>query len=321
LNVSVIIPTYNNSRTIASVLTALKNQEYSEGKFEVIIIDDGSKDTTAEICVANGFKPVRNCENLGLGYSLNKGISISSYEIIVTLHGDTIPLSNNWLSQLVIPFNDSVIAASCSLQQSPGMSTNRLCIWEKLLWARLDEHNAFNDKADAYRKNVLLELGSFDFDTFRTAGEDEDLALRLRQSNKKIVVTNARVLHDHYHTYSSSFECLKKLLKKEFTFGRAGGALRRKFPFHTMGSYVYPNPKSFISDGLFRTLVCIGCFIPYVQILCVPVLVLISLPGVIKTVRRTKLKRALFLYPVFNIIRYFFYTLGYCVGIATKKQR
>lgn len=321
MNVSVVLPAYNNAQTIASVLEALKNQEYSKGQVEVIVIDDGSTDSTAEICKAHGVRLVQNEQNSGLGYSLNKGITLSNHEIIVTLHGDTVPLSKTWLSELLEPFTDASIAASCSLQQPPDHLSNRLCLWEKLLWAKLDEHNAFNDKADAYRKDVLSELGCFDYKTFRTAGEDEDLALRLRQSNKKIAATNAKVLHDHYQSYTSSFECLKKLLRKEYTFGRAGGALRRKFPFHNLGSYIPPRPKSFVNDGLFRTIVCIGCFIPYVQVVCIPILVLLSLPGILKTVRKIRMRSALLLYPLFNIMRYMSYTLGYCVGTVTKKQR
>jgi len=319
--VSIIIPAYNNARTIGSVLEALKNQEYSKGQVEIIVVDDKSKDSTVEICNAVGVRLVQNQKNCGLGYSLNKGITLSKYEIVVTLHGDTIPLSRTWLSDLVTPLADPSIAASCSLQENPDVLNGRFSLWEKLLLARLDPHGAFNDKADAYKKEILAELGYFDCETFRTAGEDEDLALRLRESNKKIVATNARVLHDHYDTYSSNFGCLKKLLAKDYTFGRAGGALRRKFPFHKPGSYVYPAPRSFFSDGFFRSIICIGSFIPYVQILCIPVLIVFALPGVIKTERRTRLRSAFFLYPLFNIMRYMSYTAGYLTGLATRKQR
>lgn len=321
MNVSIIIPAYNNARTIGLVLEALKNQEYSEGQVEIIVVDDKSKDSTVEICNVDGVRLVQNPQNCGLGYSLNKGIKLSKYEIVVTLHGDTIPLSRTWLSNLVTPLADPSIAASCSLQEDLDVLKGRLCLWEKMLLARLDPHGAFNDKADAYKKNVLAKLGYFDYVTFRTAGEDEDLVLRLRQSNKKIVATNARVFHDHYDTYSSNFGCLKKLLAKEYTFGQAGGALRRKFPFHKPSSYVYPTPKSFLSDGFFRSIICIGSFIPFVQILCIPVLFVFSLPGVMKTVRRTKLHSAFLLYPIFNIMRYISYTAGYLTGLATRKER
>lgn len=321
MNVSIIIPAYNNAKTIKSVLEALKNQEYSQGQVEIIVVDDKSKDSTVEICEAAGVRLVKNQQNGGLGYSLNKGIRLSKYEIVVMLHGDAVPLSKVWLRDLVAPLADPSIVASCSLQENPTVTEGRLCLWEKLLLARLDPHGAFNDKADAYKKDILAELGYFDCATFRTAGEDEDLALRLRLSNKKIVATNARIMHDHYDYYLSSLGCLKNLLAKDYTFGRAGGALRRKFPYHKPGSYVYPTPRSFLSDGLFRSTICVGSFIPFVQILCLPILIVFSLPGIIKTVKRTRLNSTLVLYPIFNIMRYMCYTAGYLTGLATRKQR
>lgn len=321
MNVSIIIPAYNNAKTIGSVLKALKDQGYSQGQVEIIVVDDKSKDSTVEICKAAGVMLVNNQENGGLGYSLNKGIKISKYEIVVMLHGDAVPLTKFWLRDLIAPFDDPSIVASCSIQENPDVSGGRLCLWEKLLLARLNPHAAFNDKADAYRKDMLADIGYFDCETFRTAGEDEDLALRLRISNKKVVATSARIMHDHYDYYLSGFGCLKRLLAKDYTFGRAGGALRRKFPSHKPGSYVYPAPRSFFSDGLFRAIICVGSFIPFVQLLCLPVLVVFSLPGTIKTVKRTRLNSALVLYPIFNIMRYMCYTAGYLTGLATRKQR
>jgi len=320
MNVSVIIPTYNNEHTIGSVLKALKNQEYDKGQVDVIVIDDGSKDSTVRICGAHGVNVVCNERNSGLAYTLNKGIRLSNHEIVVTLHGDTIPLSTKLLSKLVKPLGKSCFAASCSLQSPPRLERDNLSLWEKLLWAKLEEHNALNNKADAYRKTALSEIGLFDDKTFRTAGEDEDIAFRLREANKGIAATKARVRHDHHFSGASGVHSLLRILKKEYVFGQAGGALRRKFPFHKPGSYVYPRPKSFVADGSFRTMVCIGCFLPYIQVVCIPLLFSTSFLGVTKTVKLAGTQKAVLLYPLLNIMRFWFYTLGYCLGIIRGKQ-
>jgi len=320
LGVSVIIPTYNNERTIGLVIEALKNQKISKDMMEVIIIDDGSKDSTIEICESHGINVIKNNKNKGLSYTLNRGITLSKHEIVVTLHGDTIPLSENWLSELIDPLDDFSIAASCSLQEPPTHSSDVLSIWEKLLWSKLDEHNALNNKADAYRKGVLIEINLFDSHTFRTAGEDEDLALRLRLTNKKIAATKAKVLHAHMFKCDTDFKCLIKILKKEYIFGQAGGALRRKKPFYKPGSYVFPSPKSFIMDGLFRTFICIGSLLPYIQIVCIPILIIASLFGITKSMNYIKNKKVIFLYPSFNIIRFWVFSIGYIIGIFKGKQ-
>jgi len=320
MNVSIVIPTYNSGRTIGQVLEALKTQEYDKGRVEVIVVDDESKDPTVKICEANGVKVIRNERNTGLAYTLNKGIKLSKYEIVVTLHGDTIPLSRNWLSDLVKPLHAPSVAASCSLQQPPKLNRDNLSLWEKLIWAKLDEHTALNNKADAYRKDTLLEIGLFDDRTFRTAGEDEDLALRLRKADKKIIGTKARVRHNHHFSYTSSPNSLVKILRKEYIFGQAGGALRRKFPRYKPGSYVHPSPRSLVADGFFRASVCIGCLLPYIQAVCIPLLIITSSLGLRKTLKRTQNRKTFFLYPIFNILRFWSYTLGYCYGLIKGKQ-
>lgn len=320
MNVSVIIPTYNNERTIGLVLEALKNQEYQRGQVEFIVIDDGSKDSTIKICEAHGVSVIKNEKNLGLAYTLNRGIKLSKNEIIVTLHGDTIPILSRWLSELIEPLDNPSVAASCSLQQPPTYNRGNLSMWEKLLWAKLDEHNALNNKADAYRKEIFTEIGFFDDKTFRTAGEDEDMALRQRFNNKRIVGTLARVHHKHFFACSSS-QCVVDILKKEYIFGQAGGALRRKFLFYKPGAYVFPNPKGFMYDGLFRVMMCIGSLIPYIQVIFIPMFILSCFLGICKTIKYVGSINVVFLYPIFNLLRFWSYTFGYIHGIVTKKQR
>jgi len=318
MDISVIIPAYNNEHTIGLVLDALKNQQYDHGQIEVMVIDDCSKDNTIKECRSKGIGVIQNEQNSGLGYTLNKGIKLAKNEIIVTLHADTIPLSADWLSELVKPLADSSIAASCSIEKN--RDDEDLDLWEKLLLIGLGESSAFTDKSDAYRKDVLTEIGFFDEKTFRTAGEDEDMALRLRLSNKKLAGSSARVFHNHVYPQSSNNH-LVSILKKEYIFGQAGGALRRKFPSYKPGAYVYLTPKSFLYDGLFRVIICVGSLIPYVQLVFIPALILVCFRGISKIAKKTGGVKIYFLYPLFNFLRYWSFTFGYFKGLLTKKQR
>lgn len=232
MNVSIVVPAYNNQETICAVLESLLSQEYEEGKIEILVIDDCSKDNTRALMNKYSVSTILNQGNLGLANSLNKGISLSKHEIIVTLHADTIPTSARWLKELVNPLKDPKITVTCSLQLPPQASQRSLTALEEMLWGKLRPHNALNDKADAYRRSILEEVGMFDGETFRTAGEDEDMALRLRMHKKIVKGTEAEVIHDHYFDCRSNTCFLKKILRKEFSFGTASGALRRKFPLH-----------------------------------------------------------------------------------------
>jgi glycosyltransferase involved in cell wall biosynthesis len=318
MNVSIVVPAYNSQKTICAVLDALLSQEYEEGQIEILVIDDCSKDNTRELMNKYSVSTIFNRENIGLANSLNKGISLSKHEIIVTLHADTIPATATWLKELVSPLKNPKIAATCSLQMPPQKSQRSLTAIEEMLWGKLGPHNALNDKADAYRRSALEEVGLFDGKTFRTAGEDEDMALRLRMYKKVVKGTPAKVVHDHYFDCQSNTCILKKILRKEFSFGRASGALRRKFPLHKPGSYVFPNPKPFTNDGLFRVIVCLGCFFPFAQLVFIPILVIASLVGISTVFRRSK--KLLLFYPFFNIFRFFTFTPGYVCGIITGRQ-
>ena len=316
MNVSIIIPAYNNQKTISNVLNTLMCQKYELGKFEIIVIDDHSKDSTGEEIKKFPVTYILNETNLGLAKSLNKGVSLSKYDIVVTLHGDAIPTSPSWLQKLVFPLKDPNVAATCSIQLSPNFENRHPTLWEKLLYGKRSIHVALNDKADAYKKSVLNEIGMFDDETYRTAGEDEDIALRLVLNGKTIMNTEAEIIHNHYFRTNGD-NVLKKILEREYQFGLAGGALRRKYPFYKPRAYILIQSKSPITDGFFRMTLCIGSLIPYAQIIFIPLLFIAALKGITKIEKEKKL---LVLYPFFNICRFAIYTAGYLVGIVRGKQ-
>lgn len=316
-HVSVVVPAYNNEATIQDTLSSLKNQDF-DGEVEVIVIDDRSTDATADVCQKFGVKVFRNDSNIGLAGSLNRGIKLAENDLIVTLHADAIPLSNRWLAGLIVPVFDPGIGAVCSLQHAPNCDSN-ISLWERMLWGRVKPHYALNNKADLYRKDILSKIGGFDERRFRTAGEDEDLALRLRLNGLRVVGSDAEILHNH--TFGSRKpSVLWKILQKEWSFGRAGGALRRKFPKHKPGAYVYPSPGSFFGDGLFRVSLCLGCLIPFVQLVCLPTLLLVSLRGLKGQARSLGFQGSI-AYPFFQMGRIWTYTFGYLQGIMSGVQR
>jgi len=82
----VIIPTYNESRSIADLI----NQITKLG-LEVIIIDDGSTDDTVKIAAACGVKVLVSLRNMGKGASLIKGYHFAlqqGFEAVISMDGD-----------------------------------------------------------------------------------------------------------------------------------------------------------------------------------------------------------------------------------------
>jgi len=85
--ISIIVPAYNEEKTIRSCIQSLQNLDYPN--YEVIIVDDGSTDKTfEETSRCKGIKVIRQ-ENQGKPNALNNGIRESDGEIVLTVDADT----------------------------------------------------------------------------------------------------------------------------------------------------------------------------------------------------------------------------------------
>ena len=88
---SVLVPAYNEAATIRDTLLSLAAQRYPSA-IEVIVIDDGSTDGTAEVVRAQRnarVRLVRLGRNAGKAAALNRGLALARHELIVTVDADT----------------------------------------------------------------------------------------------------------------------------------------------------------------------------------------------------------------------------------------
>ena len=89
--VSIIVPVYNEEKTILTVLKKLSDIKKFEYKFEVIVINDGSSDNTGKILDENQSlidKQINNETNRGKGYSVKKGLDSADGKYIIFQDAD-----------------------------------------------------------------------------------------------------------------------------------------------------------------------------------------------------------------------------------------
>lgn len=89
LDISVIIPAYNEEQTLGSVIsetTSIMNS--MKMPYEIIVVDDGSTDGTREVAKSCKVVTLFNGENKGKGFALRKGFNSARGNIIVTLDSD-----------------------------------------------------------------------------------------------------------------------------------------------------------------------------------------------------------------------------------------
>jgi glycosyltransferase involved in cell wall biosynthesis len=85
LNVSIILPAYNEAETIGTIVAKIKSLY---PRFEVIVVDDGSKDDTAQVASNAGAAVYSHPYNIGNGAAVKSGIREASGEILVFMDGD-----------------------------------------------------------------------------------------------------------------------------------------------------------------------------------------------------------------------------------------
>src|SRR3972149_5566353 len=90
MKISVIIPTYNETSVIGECLRSLSKQSYKD--FEIIVVDDGSTDSTfqsaSKFQIPNSKFQILHGEHLGAGAARNLGASHAKGEILVFVDAD-----------------------------------------------------------------------------------------------------------------------------------------------------------------------------------------------------------------------------------------
>jgi poly-beta-1,6 N-acetyl-D-glucosamine synthase len=197
-SVSVLIAAYNEQKVIGRTIQAVLDSGYSP--LEVIVVDDGSIDGTAqEVQRLFGAHPqVRLiCQpNQGKAAALNNAIQHATGEILVALDADTIFLPNT-IANLVRRFADPRVGAVAG-NVKVGNRINVLTRWQAIeyitsqnldrrAYALLNAVTVVPGAVGAWRRAAVLQAGGYERDTM---AEDMDLTWRLRRAGWRIETAN-----------------------------------------------------------------------------------------------------------------------------------
>ena len=194
--ISIIIRTKDEERWITPCLQAVFEQDYKD--FEVIIVDNHSKDKTVE--KAKNFKvKVLSVDEYRPGKALNVGVSAAKGDYIVCLSAHCIPVNHKWLSNLLTNFEDRTVAGVYGRQEPMSFSSN----FDKrdlLITFGLDKRvqikdSFFHNANSMIRREVWAKIP---FDEKVTNIEDRVWAEEvLKQDYKIIYEPEASVYHYH----------------------------------------------------------------------------------------------------------------------------
>ncbi|MCD4759425.1 glycosyltransferase [archaeon] len=188
---TVLIPAYNEEETIADTLKTVLACDYPKNKLEVMVIDDGSVDKTAQI--VKRFKGVVlfSKKNSGKADSVNQGIKKAKGEFIMIIDADSYP-NKDAFRELMKYFVDEKVGAATGTVMVGNKNTllEKMQAMEYVLiaWTRktLDAMQSVfvtPGALSAYRKSALEDVGYFDKSIMT---EDIEIAWNLLRHNWKV---------------------------------------------------------------------------------------------------------------------------------------
>jgi GT2 family glycosyltransferase len=198
--VSVVVCAYNAADTLEDNLSSLDRLTYPD--YEIILVNDGSRDATAEIARRHPRVRLIDTPNQGLSAARNVGLAEATGEIVAYTDADT-RVDRDWLTFLVQPFLTSDVVGSGGpnvvpaddppiaqcIARAPGGPTH------VLLDDRIAEHVPGCNMA--FKRDALLAIGGFN-PIYLRAGDDVDVCWRLQQRGWKIgFASSALVWHHH----------------------------------------------------------------------------------------------------------------------------
>jgi glycosyltransferase involved in cell wall biosynthesis len=232
--VSVVICSYNGASTVEACLSSMERIRYPD--YEVVFVDDGSKDNTQEILKKFPWVVNVRQENKGLSIARNVGAETATGEIVIYTDSDC-EADEDWLYYIalalkrsghagmggpnLIPDEGSWVADCVGL--SPGGPTH------VMVDDRTAEHVPGCNMA--FYKWAIEAVKGFD-SQFRKAGDDVDFIWRLQQMGQSIgFAPGAQVWHYRRNTVAA-------YLKQQRGYGEAEALLKYKHPdhFNTLGA-------------------------------------------------------------------------------------
>lgn len=272
MSLSVIIPTYNEEAKLEDCILSLGAQSYSD--FEIIVVDDGSKDNTFKI-LENLEKRIPNFKfvkelHKGPGAARNLGAKHALGDILVFVDAD-MTFDKNFLESLAHPIEKREARGVFSKEEYVSN-------WDSV-WARCWNINEGWENKRRHPKNypnhqpVFRAILKSEFDRvggFTPGGYDDDWSLSRKLGYEAVNAPGAIFYHKNPSTLSEVFLQAKWVGKRKYKFGLFGdfvGVLRASLPVSLItGIY-----KSFISLNfnflIFKIVYDFGIFVGIIELL------------------------------------------------------
>ncbi|MBN1646077.1 glycosyltransferase family 2 protein [Candidatus Woesearchaeota archaeon] len=208
--VTIIVPAYNEEKVITKTLRSIQNLIYPKDKLQVLIVNDGSKDRTAQVVESYirkhktaSYMTLINQNNQGKAAALNNSVKQARGEYFACIDADSLVEPDALQEMIKGFFADSTIAI-----QFPVMKVYKPKSWiqkyqyvEYLasmiiirLCSFIDANYVAPGPFSVYKLSVLKKLGPFDTESLV---EDQEIAFRAQKDHFRLKQCQTAFVHTH----------------------------------------------------------------------------------------------------------------------------
>ncbi|OYT35062.1 MAG: hypothetical protein B6U87_01060 [Candidatus Aenigmarchaeota archaeon ex4484_52] len=192
-NISIIVPAYNEEKTIKKTLDSLLDLNWQKEKIEIICIDDGSTDNTGKIIEKYKGKGIKLFvqKNKGKGAAMNAGLKLAKGEFVACLDADSF-VDKNALKNMIGFFEDkSVMAVTPALKMHRPINwldkiqriEYMIGIYLRKTFSIINVLTVTPGPFSVYRMSFFKKYGGYDENNIT---EDLEIALRIQKHHYKI---------------------------------------------------------------------------------------------------------------------------------------
>ncbi len=194
---SVIIPAYNAEHTIGLCISSLQRQ--TRPPDEIIVVDDGSADSTAEMAGGHGVTIIQQV-NAGAAAARNTGTRASRGDLLLFTDADCAP-APDWVERMSAPFADPSVAGVKGVYRTSQTELVARFVqleyedrYDRMLG--LEQIDFVDTYSAGYRREVLLSVDGFDESIAYV--EDQELSFRLARRGHRLVFVRGAVVYHHH---------------------------------------------------------------------------------------------------------------------------
>jgi glycosyltransferase involved in cell wall biosynthesis len=212
-DVSIIIPLYNEEEYIADCLNSLLSLKFPEKRYEIIVIDNGSKDKSCEVVKKFDVK-LLSMPDVKVGAVRNYGASLAQGDILVFVDADC-TVDDEWLEKGVQELEQyDAVGGLVMLRHNPS--------WIEKNWV-LNSSKSYKYQSTFSGASIFIKKTVFEavrgFDASLNAGEDSQLTYDLINQGFKIDINpQLNVTHLGYPTTIKEFVNRQKWHAADYAF-------------------------------------------------------------------------------------------------------